>query len=70
MRIWTLIDGSVQDVSFSGAFEKSINVFAVGDENGRAVGDENGLVQVTTVTVRRGMIILESPCDLVPQNET
>ena len=53
LRIWTLIDGLPQDVGFSDAFEKSIIVFAV--------GNENGFVQVTTATVTRGIIVLESP---------
>jgi len=34
LRIWTLIDGPLLDVSFSDAFEECIKVFAVGDEDG------------------------------------
>ena len=30
-RIWSLIDGPLEDVGFSDAFEKSIKVLAVGD---------------------------------------
>ena len=60
-RIWSLIDGSLQDVGFSDAFEKVIKVLAVGDEIGR--------VQVASTAVARGMVVLVSTRVLIPQNE-
>ena len=56
-RIRSLIDGPLQDVGFSDAFEKVI------------FGDETGLVQVASTAIARGMIVLVSTRDLVPQNE-
>ena len=49
-RIRSLIDGPLQDVGFSDAFEKFIKVLAV--------GDETGLVQVASTAIARGMIIV------------
>ena len=60
-RIRSLIDGALQDVSFSDAFEKVIKVLAV--------GDETGFVQVAPTAIARGMIVLVSTRVLVPQNE-
>ena len=60
-RIRSLIDGPLQDVGFSDAFEKVIKILAV--------GDETGLVQVASTAVARGMVILVSTRVLVPQNE-
>ena len=59
-RIRSLIDGPLQDVGFSDAFEKDIKVLAV--------GDETGLVQVASTAIARGMIVLVSTRVLVPQN--
>ena len=61
-KIRSLIDGPLQDVGFSDAFEKGVKVLAV--------GDETGLVQVSSTTIARGMIVLVSTRVLVPQNET
>ena len=58
-RIRSLIDGPLQDVGFSDAFEKVIKVLAV--------GDETGLVQVASTAVARGMVV--STRVLVRQNE-
>ena len=60
-RIRSLIDGPLQDVGFSDAFEKVIKVLAV--------GDETGLVQVASTAVARGMVVLVLTRVLVPQNE-
>ena len=60
-RIRSLIDGPLQDVGFSDAFEKVIKVLAV--------GDETGLVQVASKTIARGMIVLVSTRVLISQNE-
>ena len=60
-RIRSLIDGPLQDVGFSDAFEKVIKVLAV--------GDETGLVQVASTAIARGMIVLVSTRVLVSQNE-
>ena len=59
--ILSLIDGPLQDVGFSDAFEKVIKVLAVGDETGR--------VQVASTAVARGMVVFVSTRVLVPQNE-
>ena len=59
--IRSLIDGPLQDVGFSDAFDKVIKVLAV--------GDETGLVQVASTAVARGMVVLVSTRVLVPQNE-
>ena len=60
-RIRSLIDGPLQDVAFSDAFEKFIKVLAV--------GDETGFVQVASTAIARGMIVFVSTRVLVPQNE-
>ena len=60
-RIRSLIDGPLQDVGFSYAFEKGINVIDV--------IDETGFVKVHSTSIARGMIVLESTCVLVPQKE-
>ena len=60
-RIWSLIDGPLQDVGFSDTFERDIKVLNV--------GDETGLVQVAATTIARGMIVLISTRVLVLQNE-
>ena len=60
-RIRSLIDGPLQDVGFSGAFEKVIKVLAV--------GDETGFVQVASTAITRGMIVLVLTRVLVSQNE-
>ena len=60
-RIRSLIDGPLQDVGFSDAFEEVIKVLAV--------GDETGLVQVASTAVARGMVVLVLTRVLVPQNE-
>ena len=60
-RIRSLIDGPLQDVGFSDAFEKIIKVLAV--------GDETELVQVASAAVARGMVVLVTTRVLVPQNE-
>ena len=60
-RIRSLIDGPLQDVGFSDAFEEVIKVLAV--------GDETGLVQVASTSVARGMVVLVLTRVLVPQNE-
>ena len=60
-RVRSLIDGPLQDVGFSDAFEKDIKVLAV--------GDETGLVKVASTAIARGMIVLVSTRVLVPQNE-
>ena len=60
-RIRSLIDGPLQDVGFSDAFEKVIKVLAI--------GDETGLVQVASTAVARGMVVLVSTRVLVPKNE-
>ena len=49
-RFRSLIDGPLQDVGFSDAFEEVIKVLAV--------GDETGLVQVASTAVARGMVVL------------
>ena len=48
-EIRSLIDGPLQDVGFSDAFEKVIKVLAV--------GDETGLVQVASTAIAHGMIV-------------
>ena len=60
-RIRSLIDGQLQDVGFSDAFDKVIKVIAV--------GDENGFVQVASIAITRGMIVLVLTGVLVSQNE-
>ena len=60
-RIRSLIDGPLQDVGFSDAFEELIKVLAV--------GDETGLFQVASTAVARGMVVLVLTRVLVPQNE-
>ena len=60
-RIRSLIDGPLQDVGFSDAFEKVIKVLAI--------GDETGLVQVASTAVARGMVVLVSNRVLVRKNE-
>ena len=60
-RIRSLIDGSLQDVCFSDAFEEYINVLAV--------GDETGFINVSFAAIERGMIVFVSLLVLVPQNE-
>ena len=60
-KIRYLIDGPLQDVGFSDAFEKDIKVLGV--------GDETGLVQVASTAIARGMIVLVSTRVLVLQNE-
>ena len=60
-RIRSLIDGPLQDVGLSDAFEKVIKVLAV--------GDETGFVQIASTAVARGMAVLVSTRVLVPQNE-
>ena len=60
-RIRSLIDGPLQDVGFSDAFEELIKLLAV--------GDETGLVQVASTAVARGMVVLVLTRVLVPQNE-
>ena len=60
-RIRSLIDGPLQDVGFSDAFEKVIKVLAV--------SDETGLVPVASTAIARGMVVLVSTRVLVPQNE-
>ena len=59
--IRSLIDGPLQDVCFSDAFEKVVKSLAV--------GDETGFVQVSTAAVARGMVVLVSVHVLVPQHE-
>ena len=61
-RIRSLIDGPLQDVGFSYAFEKVIKVLAV--------GDENGIVQVASPAIARLMIVHVSTRIIVRQNET
>ena len=60
-RIRSLIDGPLQDVGFSDAFEKVIKVLAV--------GDETGFVQVASTAITRGMIVIVLTRVLVSQNE-
>ena len=60
-RIRSLVDGPLQDVGFSDAFEKVIKVLAV--------GDETGFVQVASTAITRGMIVLVLTRVLVSQNE-
>ena len=60
-RIRSLIDGPLQVVGFSDAFEELIKVLAV--------GDQTGLVQVASTAVARGMVVLVLTRVLVPQNE-
>ena len=60
-RIQSLIDGLLQDVGFSDAFEKDIKVLAV--------VDEAGFVQIASTAITRGMIVLVSTLVLVSQNE-
>ena len=61
-RIWSLIDGPLQDVGFPEAFEKVIKVLAV--------GDETGFVQVAPTAITRGMIVLVLTRVRVSQNES
>ena len=49
-RIWSLIDGPLQDIGLSDAFEKGVKVLAA--------GDETGLVQVASTAIARVMIVL------------
>ena len=56
-----MIDGQLQDVGFSDAFEKVIKVLAV--------SDETGFVQVASTAFTRGMIVLLLTRVLVSQNE-
>ena len=60
-RIRSLIDGPLQDVGFSDAFEKVVKILAV--------GDETGFVQVSSTAIARGVIVLVSSRVLVPQHE-
>ena len=60
-RIRSLIDGPLQDVGFSYAFEKDIKVLAVGDETLR--------IQVAPTAIARGIIVVVSTSVLIPQNE-
>ena len=60
-RIRSLIDGPLQDVGFSDAFEKVVKILAV--------GNETGFVQVSSTAITRGVIVLVSSRVLVPQNE-
>ena len=60
-RIRSLIDGPLQDVGFSDAFEKVIKVLVV--------GDETGFVQVASTAITRGMRVLVLTRVLVSQNE-
>ena len=60
-RVRSLIDGPLQDVGFSDAFEKVIKVLAV--------SDETGFVQVASTAITRGMIVLVLTRVLVSQNE-
>ena len=60
-RILSLIDGPLQDVDFSDAFEKVVKILAV--------GDETGFVQVSSTAIARGVIVLVSSHVLVPQHE-
>ena len=60
-RIRSLIDGPLQDVGFSDAFEKVVKILAV--------GDETGFVQVSSTAIARGVIVLVSTRVLVPQYE-
>ena len=60
-RIRSLIDGPLQDVGFSDAFEKVTKVLAV--------GDETGFVQVASTAITRGMIVLVLTRVLVSQKE-
>ena len=55
------MDGPLQDVGFSDAFDKDIKVLAV--------GDETGFAQVASTAIARGIIVLVSTRVLVPQNE-
>ena len=59
--IRSLIDGPLQDVGFSNAFEKVIKVLAV--------CDETGFVQVASTAITRGMIVLVLTRVLVTQND-
>ena len=61
-RIRSFIDGPLQDVGFSDAFEKVIKVLAV--------DDETGLVQLASTAVAREMVVLVSTRVLIPQNES
>ena len=61
-RIRSLIDGPLQDVGFSDAFEKVVKILAV--------GDETGFVQVSSTAIARGVIVLVSTRVLVPQHES
>ena len=60
-RIRSLIDGPLQDVGFSDAFEKVVKILAV--------GNETGVVQVSSTAITRRVIVLVSSRVLVPQNE-
>ena len=60
-KIRSLIDGPLQDVGFSDAFKKVIEVLAV--------SDETGFVQVASTVITRGMIVLVLTRALVSQNE-
>ena len=53
-RIRYLIDGPLQDVGFSDAFEKVIKILAV--------GEKIGFVQVASTAITRGMIVLLLTC--------
>ena len=59
--IRSLIDGPLQYVGFSDAFEKVIKVLAI--------GDETGFVQVASTAITRGRIVLVLTRVLVSQNE-
>ena len=59
--IRSLIDGPLQDVGFSDAFEKVIKVLAISNETRN--------VQVASKAITRGMIVLVLTRVLVSQNE-
>ena len=59
--IRSLIDGPLQVVGFSDAFEKDIKVLSV--------SNETGFVQVASTAITRGMIVLVLTRVLVSQNE-
>ena len=61
-RIRSLIDGPLQDVGFSDAFEKDVKILAV--------GDETRFVQVSSTAIARGVIVFVSSRVLVPQYES
>ena len=62
-RIRSLIDGPLQDVGFSDAFEKVVKILAVGDETGFVQVSSTAIANDTsTITPRDSTCIVPCSC--------